>query len=275
MQQAEEAAAEAEAEGNGIFLCIGHGGIVELQLLQRVAQVAVFAAVGRIDAGVDHGLHGLVAGQRLAAGVLHAGDGVADAGVRHGLDGGREIADLARAESIGRDHAVRVQVADLDDLVFRTRGHHADVHAGAQHAVLHAEIDDHAAVGVVLTVEDQSLHGGLTVALRGGNVPHDVLKHSVDVDAVFGGNFRRFHGGDADDVLDLVLDLQRTGGRQVDLVHHGDDLQPGVNGKVGIGQRLGLDALRGIHDEHGALAGGQRPGDLVVEVHMARRVDEV
>lgn len=50
---------------------------------------------------------------------------------------------------------------------------------------------------------------------------------------------RRFHGGDADDVLDLVLDLQRTGGRQVDLVHHGDDLQPGVNGKVGIGQRLG------------------------------------
>jgi len=64
--------------------------------------------------------------------------------------------------------------------------------------------DDHAAVGVVLTVEDQSLHGGLTVALRGGNVPHDVLKHSVDVDAVFGGNLRRFHGGDADDVLDLV-----------------------------------------------------------------------
>ena len=63
----------------------------------------------------------------------------------------------------------------------------------------------------------------------------DVLKHSVDVDAVFGGNFRRFHGGDADDVLDLVLDLQRTGGRQVDLVHHGDDLQPGVNGKVGVG----------------------------------------
>ena len=96
------------------------------------------AAVGRIDAGVDHGLHGLVAGQRLAAGVLHACDRVADARVRHGLDGGRQIADLARAESIGRDHAVRVQVADLDDLVFRARGHHADVHAGAQHAVLHA-----------------------------------------------------------------------------------------------------------------------------------------
>ena len=48
-----------------------------------------------------------------------------------------------------------------------------------------------------------------------------------------------------------------------------------VQGQVGVGQGLGLHALGGVHHQHGALTGGQGAGDLVVEVHMARGVDEV
>ena len=48
-----------------------------------------------------------------------------------------------------------------------------------------------------------------------------------------------------------------------------------LHGQIGVGQSLGLDALRGVHDEHRPLAGGQRAGHLIVEVHMARGVDEV
>ena len=42
-----------------------------------------------------------------------------------------------------------------------------------------------------------------------------------------------------------------------------------------VGERLGLDALRRIDDEDRALAGLQAVADLVGEVDMAGRVDEV
>ncbi len=92
---------------------------------------------------------------------------------------------------------------------------------------------------------------------------------------IFAEMQRRLVGRNADDVLNLLPDLFRLGARQVDLVDDRNDLKPRVDGKVGVGQRLRLDALRGVHDEHRALAGRERTRDLVVEVHMARRVDEV
>ena len=50
VEQAEEAAAEAEAErGRGLRLVV-QGGIVELQPFERVAERLVLLGVGRIDA---------------------------------------------------------------------------------------------------------------------------------------------------------------------------------------------------------------------------------
>ena len=45
--------------------------------------------------------------------------------------------------------------------------------------------------------------------------------------------------------------------------------------EVGVGERLRLDALAGVHDQHRALARGQRARDLVAEVHVAGGVDQV
>ena len=45
--------------------------------------------------------------------------------------------------------------------------------------------------------------------------------------------------------------------------------------QVDVGQRLRLDALRRVHDQDRALAGGQAARDLVGEVHVPRRVDQV
>ena len=45
--------------------------------------------------------------------------------------------------------------------------------------------------------------------------------------------------------------------------------------EVDVGERLGLDALGGVDDEDGALAGLQAAADLVGEVDVAGRVDEV
>ena len=72
-----------------------------------------------------------------------------------------------------------------------------------------------------------------------------------------------------------MLDPFRVGGGEVNFVDDGADFQIVVQGEVGVGQGLGLNALAGVHDEDGPLAGGQRAADLVVEVHVARGVDEV
>jgi hypothetical protein len=56
-------------------------------------------------------------------------------------------------------------------------------------------------------------------------------------------------------------------GRSI-LLMTGTIVQVGVGGQVEVGQRLRLDALGGVDDEHGALAGGQRARDLVGEVDV-------
>ena len=80
---------------------------------------------------------------------------------------------------------------------------------------------------------------------------------------------------EADDVLDLALALVRLRARQVDLVDDRDDLEVVVDGEVGVGQRLRLDALRRVDQQQRALAGGERARDLVAEVDVAGRVDQV
>ena len=256
VQKPQKAAAEAEAQRNGVFLREAHGGVVQLQLFQRVAQIAVFRAVRRVYAREDHRLRLMIARKGFGCRVFHACDGVAHAGVGDGLDGGREISDLARAEAFRRDHTLRVQIPDFHDLVNSAGGHHADIHAGIHRAVHDAQIDDRAAVGVILAVEDQTLQRRFPVARGRGNVVHDHFQHGMNVDAVLGGNFGRVHGRNADDVLDLLLDLGGTRCRQIDLVDDGQDLQPVVDGQIRVRQRLGLNALRGVDDQHRALAGG-------------------
>ena len=63
--------------------------------------------------------------------------------------------------------------------------------------------------------------------------------------------------------------------RQIDLVDSRHDVQVGIHGERGVGDGLSLDALRGVDDQHCALAGGQRTRNLVGKVHVARRIDQV
>src|SRR5207245_4343958 len=66
-----------------------------------------------------------------------------------------------------------------------------------------------------------------------------------------------------------------VGGGEVDRVDHGDDRQVGVAREVEVRQGLGLDPLRGVDDEDRPLARRERARDLVGEVHVGGRVDQV
>ena len=163
----------------------------------------------------------------------------------------------------------------LHHLASGAGGHQQHLLLPADAAVKQAHKDDDAAVVVVLAVENQRLERGGGIAGRGGDVRHNVLQHGLDVQTRLGGNFRRVLRGQTDDLLDLVLDALGIGGREVDFVDNGQDFQVVVQREVGVRERLRFDALACVHDQHRAFAGREGTADLVVEVHMPRRVDEV
>ena len=48
-----------------------------------------------------------------------------------------------------------------------------------------------------------------------------------------------------------------------------------IKRKVDIAERLRFDPLRAVHHKDRSIAGGKRPGDLVVEIHMTRCIDQI
>ena len=79
----------------------------------------------------------------------------------------------------------------------------------------------------------------------------------------------------ADQLRDLARGTVGVGLRQVDLVDDRHDLEVVLDRQVGVRERLGLGALGGVDDQHGAFARLKRPRDLVREVDVTRRVDQV
>ena len=80
---------------------------------------------------------------------------------------------------------------------------------------------------------------------------------------------------EADDLLDLAARLFGLRAGQIDLVDDRNDLEAVLDRQIRVGQRLRLDALRGVDQQQRAFAGRERPRHLVGEVDVARRVDQV
>jgi hypothetical protein len=82
-------------------------------------------------------------------------------------------------------------------------------------------------------------------------------------------------GIDADHVLDLGPGALGIGLRQIHLVQDRDDLDAEIERGVAVGHRLRLHALAGVDNQERALARRKRTADLVREVDVAGRVDQV
>ena len=154
VQQAEEAAAEAEAERLRGLGLVEERRVVELQLLERVAELGVVVGVGREEPGEHHRLDVLVAGERLGRRPRLGGERVADAQLGDLLEPGDHVADLAGDERLQRRHHRRHR-ADLLRLEPRAERHRAQILARLERAVDDAHERDDAAVLVVRGVEDQ------------------------------------------------------------------------------------------------------------------------
>ena len=157
VQQSQETAAESKAQCNGGLRFERKGGIVELELFQRLPQIAVACAVHGVDAGEYHGVDLAVSGKGLCAGTVGVGDGVADLCVADALDGSGEIADFAGTKLSVIDQCVGGHIAGFHNGEFCAGCHELDDVAHLDRALLDADIDDNAFVCVIVAVEDQRL----------------------------------------------------------------------------------------------------------------------
>ena len=270
----EEAHPEAEAEGCGGLRFVDQRGVVEHEFLQRIPEHRIVRAVHRVEAGEHHRLGVLVAAQRLGGRLGQRGDGVPHLGLADVLHAGDQVAHLAHAQALGR-RRLRGADTDFQQFVGGSGGHHLDPLARAQMAVHHADVSDHAAVGVVDRVEDHGPRRSIRISHRGRQVADNLVQQRLDAHAGLTGNQQHVLGLAADQAGQFRGVLLRLRRRQVDLVQHRDDGEVVLHGQVQVGQCLGLDALRRVHQQDRALAGRQRTGHLVGEVHVAGRVDHV
>ena len=275
VQHAQEAAAEAAAQGLGVGGLVVVAGVVDVQTRDGVAQLVELRVAAGVEVAVDHRHRLFIAFECFVAAGGVERDGVADVDVAQRLDRGDHVAHVAGFEGvINLDH-VRAELAQLGDLEGALGAHHEDAVAFFHPPVDHTEVDHHPAVVVVDRVEDQRLQRGLGVALGRREALADGVEQLVDTDAGLGAGHDAVCRVQAQHVFDLLGTLVGLSAGKIDLVDDRDQFEVGVDGLVKVGHGLGLDALGGVDHQDGSLAGGQGPADFVVEVDVPRGVDEV
>ena len=275
MQQSQKTAAEAEAQGDRRLRLIVQGGIVELQLFQRIPEIGIFRTIRRIKSAVDHGLHLAVAGQRLLAGVVRIRHGIADSRVLDILDGRGDIAYHARRKLVTGDKLSCSEVADLDNLLLRPGRHHLNRRAAPYRTLHHTAEDYDAPVGIVHRVKDQRLQRCRRVSLRRRNLFYNLLQNLLDADAVLRRNQGSVLRLNTDDVLDLLLYPFGIRARKIDLINDRENIQIVVEGKIDVCKRLRLDSLCCVHDKDRTVARRKGTAHFIIKVHMSGGIDQI
>ena len=87
---------------------------------------------------------------------------------------------------------------------------------------------------------------------------NDGFKHLSNALAGLGAYRDGVGGVQSHGLLNGLLSAENVCRGQVDFVDDGNDFESVVDGEVGIGQRLGFNALAGVHHQQRTLTGGQR-----------------
>ncbi len=187
---------------------------------------------------------------------------------------GDQVADLAGVQRPGRRH-LRREEADVVDLGLGAGLHRLDRLALREYAVDDADVRDHAAVLIELGVEDQRPRRRVGVSIGRRHARDQLVEHVGHALTRLGADPPDAVRGLAEQLRDLLGHPLGLRAGQVDLVQARDQLEPGLDSQVRVGDRLRLDPLRGVHDQQRALARGQAAGHLVGEVDVTGRVDQV
>ena len=251
------------------------GGIIQLELLERIAEILVTVVVRGVEAGEHHGMYLSVPWQHTLRPPSSVQDGIADASLLHPADVRDHVSHLARVERVGPALA-QLEIADLRHFV-AVLGMRAerDLHSLLNSTVYDPDTRNRSSVAVVIRVEDQCTQRGVHVARRRRYPADNGLEHLVDTGPLLGGDAQDVTVAAANQLYDLLGIPVGLGRRQVNLVEHWNDLEPCVEREQEVADGLSLDALARVDDEQGTLARSERSGDLVGEIDVPGCIDEV
>ncbi len=111
-----------------------------------------------------------------------------------------------------------------------------------------------------MAIEDQRAQRLAALAVRRRHVQYHRIEQSPDIGPLLGRNTQDIFGGCPQHLLDLLRHHVRLGGNQIDLVDDRDDLKVILHGQIQVRQRLRLDPLGRVHDQHCAFARLERRG---------------
>jgi len=274
VQHAQKSAAEAISQSGGIFLFIHQRGVVELELGDRIHQVFIVFAIDGKNAAEHHRLGLLKARQGFSAATFGQSDGVAHPGVCHLFDIGDDISRLTGHKFL-HGSEFEPQMTDLLDLIFPAGGKEADAVTLAEFAVHEPHQHHHAAIHVKIGIKDQGLGRSVFLSNRRRQHFHHLVQQLVDPDSGLGAHLGDFFGKAAQNVRQIVLRAFNISFGEVDLVDRRQQFKVVFQRQIEVAHRLGFDALRSIHQQDGTFAGRQSAGNLIAEIHMPGRVDQI
>src|SRR6185437_6106044 len=274
MQHAKKTTPEAESKRLGRFQLIGQGGVVQLQLVHTIAQLLEIVRIHGKDSGEYHGLHFLETLYHLRMRIISQRDRIPNLHFLGILDARNDIAHIARPHFASRVQR-QFQHTHLVRPIRQTGRNEFDDIAFADASIEDTIIDDDTPERIENAVEDQRLEGSIRVTFWRGYARYDRFEDLRHPRAGTRAGQQDVFGFTPDKLDDLVPDLLDHRSVHVYLVDDRDDLQVVPDGQVQIGDGLCLNTLCRVNQKQRPLTGGQGPADLVAEVHVSRRVDQV
>ena len=175
MKQSKETTTESEAQRQRCLRFILQRCIIDLQLLQRIAQIRIFGAVRRIHAAVYHRIDFLITRKRFRTRMCGVRHRITHAGIPHILDARTDIADHAGRQFVTRNELPCSKVTHLGNLGLRSGRHHKDRIADPHCTLLDPAEHDDTLVGIIECVKDQRLKRRFGIAGRRRNLLYDLL----------------------------------------------------------------------------------------------------
>ncbi|KAG1647341.1 hypothetical protein GQR58_030669 [Nymphon striatum] len=246
-----------QAEVELAFEALSHDlHMQKAELLHGLAQRRVVIAVDWVKPAEHHGIRFAITIENVLGRIARIGDRLARAGFADIFDASDEIADLSGVEHLDR-FVVGSSHADLVDRMNTSRLHEAHRLFGFDATVHDPQGADHTPVLIEVRVKDQGLKRRVWVADRRRDAFDDRVENGFDAFAGFGAARQNLFGWDAQDLFDFAGVLLGLRSRKVNLVEHPNHFEVVLECQICRGERLRLDALSCIDQQHDALAGGQ------------------